>query len=251
MKVFIVYAHPEPKSLNGSLCRAAVDELQAQGHEVQVSDLYAINWKSQIDDFPNLSSEERLIVVEASAKGYALGALTEDVKAEQAKLAWADAVILLFPLWWFSMPAILKGWIERVYSGGYAYGVGAKRYGEGAFQGKRAMLAVTVGGPAEHYSPRAISGPMDDLLFPINHGILFYPGFDVLPPFVIYQAARLDEHAFATQDQLFRGRMRDLFATTPIPYRHQTSGDYDIPSMKLKEGIEKGNKQGFSLHVSD
>ncbi|POS68531.1 NAD(P)H dehydrogenase (quinone) [Diaporthe helianthi] len=144
MKVLIVRAHPEPKSLNGSLFRVAIDELQAQGHELQVSDLYAFKWKPQIDrvDFPHLSSEDRLIVVAASAKGYESGALTDDVKAEQAKLVWADAVVLLFPLWWFSMPAILKGWFERVYSAGHAYGIGAKRYGEGIFEGKRAMLAA-------------------------------------------------------------------------------------------------------------
>ena len=58
--------------------------------------------------------------------------------AEQDKLRWADALILQFPLWWFTMPAILKGWVERVYAYGFAYGVGehsdarwGERYGEG------------------------------------------------------------------------------------------------------------------------
>ena len=44
------------------------------------------------------------------------------------------------------------------------------------------MLIVTAGGWAEHYSPRGINGPIDDILFPIQHGMLFYPGFEVLPP---------------------------------------------------------------------
>ncbi|KAH7020447.1 Ribosyldihydronicotinamide dehydrogenase [Ilyonectria destructans] len=260
MRVLIVYAHPEPKSFHASLCQVAVNELHAQGHEVKVSDLYAMNWKSQIDrdDFPNSSSEERLDVVQASTQGYTSQVLTEDVKAEQAKLAWADAVILLFPLWWFSMPAILKGWIDRVFSAGYAYGVGehnekswGKRYGEGAFEGKRAMLIVSTGGWKDHYSPRGINGPMEDVLFPINHGVLFYPGFHVLPPFVTYQVGRQDEKAFATTEELLRERMRNLATTTPIAYRRQNFGDYRIPTMKLKEGVEKGDKVGFSLHIND
>jgi NAD(P)H dehydrogenase (quinone) len=49
------------------------------------------------------------------------------------------------------------------------------------------MLIVTAGGWAEHYSPRGINGPIDDILFPIQHGMLFYPGFEVLPPLVFYR----------------------------------------------------------------
>lgn len=58
------------------------------------------------------------------------------------------------------------------------------RYGKVRLAGKRAMLIVTAGGREEHYGPRGINGPIDDLLFPINHGVLFYPGYDMLPPFV-------------------------------------------------------------------
>lgn len=76
---------------------------------------------------------------------------------EQRKLLAADAVILLFPLWWFGMPAIMKGWFDRVWARGLAYGYknagNAHRYGEGGFAGKRALLAVSVGGPAQDYSP--------------------------------------------------------------------------------------------------
>ncbi|MBS4076671.1 NAD(P)H-dependent oxidoreductase, partial [Ameyamaea chiangmaiensis] len=188
MNVLIVFAHPERHSLNGALLDVAVSELTAQGHDVQVSDLYAMHWKAAVDkdDFPALSSDEPLKVWKASNDGFAANALTEDVKAEQEKLLWADTVILQFPLWWFAMPAILKGWVDRVYASGFAYGVGehseqrwGDRYGEGVMAGKRAMLMVTAGGWPEHYSDRGINGPIDDLLFPINHGILFYPGFTV------------------------------------------------------------------------
>lgn len=81
------------------------------------------------------------------------GTQSADIAGEQEKLLWADTVIFQFPLWWFSLPAIMKGWIDRVYAYGFAYGVGehsdthwGDRYGEGTFAGKRAMLVVTAGG---------------------------------------------------------------------------------------------------------
>ncbi|VEU20636.1 DEKNAAC101549 [Brettanomyces naardenensis] len=258
MKVLIVFAHPERNSLNGSLLDVAVAELQAQGHEVKVSDLYAMHWKAIVDrdDFPDLSVDERLKVSSASAHGFTTGGLTEDVKAEQEKLLWADTVILQFPLWWFAMPAILKGWVDRVFACGFAYGVGehsehrwGDRYGEGVMAGKRAMLIVIAGGWPEHYSERGINGQIDDLLFPINHGILFYPGFTVLPSFVAYKVDRMGEVEFDTLAEKLRQRMRTLETAKPILYRLQNGGDYVIPTMQVKPGLEKAGTVRFALHV--
>ncbi|MEY9592762.1 NAD(P)H dehydrogenase (quinone) [Bradyrhizobium yuanmingense] len=258
MKVLIVYAHPEQRSLNGSLRDVAVRELEAQGHEVRVSDLYAEGWKSEVDrgDFPSLPVDARLAVAAASKQAFEAGTLTADVKGEIEKLLWADALILQFPLWWFSMPAILKGWVDRVFVYGFGYGVGehsdkrwGDRYGEGTLAGKRAMLIVTAGGWQDHYSARGVNGPIDDLLFPINHGILYYPGYDVLPPFVAYQADRFDEAAFGATAERLRERMRTLATTLPIPYRRQNGGDYVIPSMQLRAGLESPGARGFALHL--
>lgn len=260
MKILLVFAHPEPHSLAASLRDAAIAELEAAGHEVQVSDLYAMRWKAQVDrsDFPLLAPEERLKVAGASGEAFAAAALTDDVKAEQNKLLWADALILQFPLWWYSMPAILKGWVDRVYAYGFAYGVGehsdkhwGDRFGEGKFAGKRAMLIVTAGGWEEHYSPRGINGPIDDLLFPINHGILYYPGFDVLPPFVAYRVDRLDAQRFETVSAELRARMRQLETADPLPYRRQNGGDYDIPGLRLRPELSARGSRGFALHLRE
>jgi NAD(P)H dehydrogenase (quinone) len=255
MKVLLVFAHPEPRSLNGALRDVAVKELEAQGHEVRVSDLYADGWKSEVDraDFPSFSPEARLIPVE---EAFQADMLSEDVKTEIEKLLWTDALILQFPLWWFAMPAILKGWVDRVFAYGFAYGVGehsdkrwGERYGEGTLASKRAMLIVTAGGWEEHYSARGVNGPIDDLLFPINHGILYYPGYDVLPPFVAYRVDRLDEAGFEAVAQRLRERMRTLATAAPIAYRKQNGGDYLIPSMQLRPGIGDPDTIGFALHV--
>jgi NAD(P)H dehydrogenase (quinone) len=258
MKVLFVFAHPEPRSLNGALRDVAIQELRAQGHEVQLSDLYADGWKSVVDraDFLSLAHDARLYPSQASGESFAANALTEDVKAEQQKLLWADVLILQFPLWWFTMPAILKGWVDRVYAFGFAYGVGEQndkrwgdRYGEGTLAGKRAMLIVTAGGWEEHYSARGVNGPIDDVLFPINHGILYYPGFDVLPSFVVYQARRLSEAGFPLVAERLRERMRTIATTEPIPYRRQNGGDYLIPSMQLRPELGDPGATGFLLHL--
>jgi NAD(P)H dehydrogenase (quinone) len=114
MKVLLVFAHPEPRSLNGALRDVAVKELEAQGHEVLVSDLYADGWNSELarGDFPSLAPGTRFKSAKASGEAFAANGLTADVKAEQEKLLWADTLILQFPLWCFSMPAILKGWVD-------------------------------------------------------------------------------------------------------------------------------------------
>jgi NAD(P)H dehydrogenase (quinone) len=258
MNVLIVYAHPEPTSLNGSLKDFSVNRLAAAGHDVQVSDLYAMNWKAIVDaddsqdppvgDYFNASLD--------SKHAFAHGRQREDIATEQDKLRWADAVILQFPLWWFSMPAILKGWVERVYACGFAYGVGehsdarwGNRYGEGAMAGKRAMLMVTMGGWDSHYAPRGINGPMEDLLFPIHHGVLHYPGFEVLPPFLVYRTSRVDEVRFAEACEALGRRLDDLFITQPIAYRRQNGGDYEIPALTLRPEIAP-EEVGFGVHVN-
>lgn len=254
MNVFLVHAHPEPRSLNGSLKTFAVEHLERAGHHVVVSDLHAMRWKTTLDadDFP--ASEARLDPGAASERAFATRTQPADVAEEQRKLLWADTVILQFPLWWYTMPAILKGWVDRVYARGFAYGVGehsdrrwGDRFGEGVMAGKRAMLVVTTGGWAEHYGPRGIGGPIDDLLFPIQHGILYYPGFDVLPPFVVHRTSRVDATRYAELTTAYAARLDTLATTPPIPFRRQNGGDYEIPAMTLRADLAPG-AVGFGIH---
>lgn len=257
MNILIVYAHPEAQSLNGSLKDFAVAHLQQAGHQVHVSDLYAMQWKTVLDadDTQRRLNPQRFDVSKESRHAFANGVQRDDIAAEQAKLLWADAVILQFPLWWFSMPAIMKGWFDRVYAEGFAYGVGehsdkrwGNRYGEGTFKGKRAMVLVTTGGWESHYSARGINGPMDDLLFPIQHGMLHYPGFDVLPAMVVHRTSRVDEDRYATLCHALAQRLDQLWTTTPIAFRAQNGGDYEIPQLTLRDDIARG-QTGFNAHV--
>lgn len=257
MNVLLVYAHPEPRSLNGALRDYTVERLRAAGHEVQVSDLYAMNWKAVLDgdDHLDRAADAPFHPVLDSKRAYDSGRQSPDIAAEQDKLRWADAVILQFPLWWFTMPAILKGWVDRVYAYGFGYGVGehsdvrwGDRYGEGTLAGKRAMLIVTTGGWESHYGPRGVNGPIDDLLFPIQHGVLHYPGFDVLPPYVVYRSSRMDEQRYAAVRDGLGERLDALWTTAPIGFRRQNGGEYEIPALTLKPEIAP-DRIGFHAHI--
>lgn len=220
MRVFIVHAHPEPKSFNGGLTNTARDALLAAGHEVVVSDLYAMGFNPVSDrrnfvtvhdlDYYRQQAEEAHA---ADHDGFA-----PDVRAEMDKLFWCDALILQFPLWWFGLPAILKGWVDRVFaSGGHIYG-GGKWYDRGVFAGKRAMCSVTIGGPPPIYSDRGLNGPISTILFPINHGMLYFVGFSVIEPFLVHAPARIGDGDRAAHLARYRERVLGLASAPTITY---------------------------------
>lgn len=247
MRTHIVYAHPHAGSLNAALRDEAVQSLEALGHSVTVSDLYAMDFKAvaDYDDFGPTDSEH---FIEAAAEAWEKDALAPDIKAEQEKLLAADNVILQFPLWWFTVPAIMKGWMDRVFANGFGYGTSRawKRYGDGVLAGKRAMIVVTTGAADAHLSDRGINGDINDLLFPIQHGVLFYTGMQILPPVVITGAGWQSEYTDMVKH--LRGRLETLAETEPIAYRRQTE-DYD-EHKRLLPGREAEGTTGFALHIA-
>ncbi len=131
MKVLWVFAHPERRSLSGSLYDDGVAWLEQSGHRVIQSDLYAMGWNPIVSaaDFGE-EGGQRLLVGGASASAYAEGRLSQDIVREQAKIEWADTLVIQFPLWWYGLPAMLKGWFDRVFLKGFAFGHRALDRGE-------------------------------------------------------------------------------------------------------------------------
>lgn len=253
MNILWVFAHPDHRSLNGSLRDAAAKALADAGHTVEESDLYRMNWNPVVDasDY-GLDATDRLRVATASSTALRNGTLAEDVAAEQEKVRRADAVVLQFPLWWFSMPAILKGWVDRVFVEGFGYGIrsergGTRRYGDGLMAGKRALIVTTMGGSEHTVSPRGINGALDELLFPIQHGFFWYTGMSVLPPVLIASADRMTDEAYTEAESTLVGRLGSLFTDTPIPFRRQNSGDYDR-NFVLQPDIADG-ESGVRVHT--
>lgn len=255
MKVLWIFAHPEPRSLSGALRDEGLRALRDEGHEVRESDLYAMGWNPVVDatDFGHDPSE-RLCVAAASRQALETRRLSPDIAAEQRKLDWADTVVVQFPLWWHGMPAILKGWFDRVFVEGYAYGVrppdGGRplRYGNGGLAGKRALAVVTVGAPEWTLGPRGIHGDIDQVLFPLLHGTLFYAGMRVVPPFIVAGANRISDDDYATTAKALREQLANIDATDPIPFRHQDSGDYDSDLILRPEFAE--GREGLAVHYS-
>lgn len=189
MKVLIVYAHPEPKSFNGALKDIAVSTLEKNGHEVVVSDLYKMNFKCIADEGDFLDRKDKTFLKYAVEQKHAYknNNFYEDIILEQKKLLWSDFVIFQFPIWWYSMPAILKGWFDRVYASGLIYGSDIGRYDSGGLKGRKAMLSVTTGSPKEAYTPWGMDGDMNDkILYHINHGMLYFSGMQPVEPFVAW-----------------------------------------------------------------
>ncbi|MDF2438126.1 MAG: quinone oxidoreductase [Bacteroidota bacterium] len=201
MKVFIVHAHPEPLSFNSALKDEAVKILEVSGHEVQVSDLYAMRFDpvGGKADFKSLTAPDYFKYQAEQLNAFNNDLFSEELKAEMEKLEWADLVIFNFPLWWFSLPAILKGWVDRVFAMGFAYGGGKGVYDNGIFKGKKGMLCITTGGPEIAYGPNGKNGELEKILYSINHGIFYFVGMDALEPHIVFSPARLTEEERNTQ----------------------------------------------------
>lgn len=252
MKVLWIYAHPEPRSLTGSLRDEGLRTLTDLGHEYQLSDLYAMRWNPVVDrDDYAQDPGERLLVAGESAAAYESGRLSPDIRAEHEKIEWADALVVQFPVWWYGPPAILKGWFDRVFVKGFGYGVTDEngtvlRYGEGKLTGKRALAAITLGGRRETFSPRGANGKLDDVLFPLLHGTFWYTGMSALPPFVVHSADRAGATEFETAAKDLRTRLENLATDDPIPFRYQNGGDYD-EDLVLKPHLAPG-RTGLDIH---
>lgn len=134
MRCLVVIAHPSATSLSHTLAAEAVRCLMAAGHTVIVEDLYATSFA------PALTGAER-------ASYYSCDYDARAIAAEIARLQEAEALVLVFPTWWFGFPAILKGWFDRVWAPGVAYDHGTPI--QPRLKQLRYTLAITtLGAPA-------------------------------------------------------------------------------------------------------
>lgn len=256
MNVLWVFAHPEPRSLGGALRDDAVAALERAGHRVTHSDLYAMGWNPVVTaaDYGH-DPAERFRVGPVSATALDRGSLSDDVLAEHDKITSADAVVVQFPLWWYSVPAILKGWFDRVLVKDFAYGIAdpehpgrTLRYGEGNLAGRRALVVTTAGGRAAALGPRGLNGDLDELLFPLTHGTLFYVGMEVLPTVVVPGANQVSDDEFRAAAAHLRERVLAIQDTEPIAFRTQNGGDYD-DDLVLRDRHAPG-RAGLGVHIT-
>lgn len=189
----IVHAHPEPHSFSSAQMTTAAQALGDAGYRVDVLDLYADKWAPVLarDEFAPVAGHfkpqaEQLRAIKD-------GALDAAVRDHLDRLLAADLLVLSFPLWWFSLPAILKGWVDRVFVMGGVFGGEYGDFGDAALTGRQAMLLLTTGGASESFQPGGAYGSIDDFLFHIHRGMLEFVGYQVLEPVTTYAPARMSE----------------------------------------------------------
>ena len=217
MNIFIVYAHAEPKSFNGALLQAAQDTLLAAGHAVVVSDLYAMTF-NPVSDRRNFTTVKNAAYFKQQIEelnATEVGGFAPDVEAELRKMEACDLMIWQFPLWWFGLPGILKGWVDRVFVMGRTYG-GERFYENGVFKGKRALLSLTTGGPESAYRKGAWNGDIDAILRPVQRGIFRFTGWDVLAPHIVYAPVRIAPEERTAALAAWADRLRAIVSEQPI-----------------------------------
>jgi NAD(P)H dehydrogenase (quinone) len=236
MKALVVYAHPEPRSFNCAMKDLAVETLRGRGAAVEVTDLYAMKFKAivGVDDFYGERADPEFLSIAAEQTlACETGTLASDIVAEQKKLERAELLILQFPIWWFGMPAILKGWADRVLARGFAY-VAGRKYDTGMLRGKTAMIAATTGTSADTYAPDGIDGDIHTVLWPVHNGLLRYCGFDVIEPFIAYMPGRVGPEVRQRYLDDYRARLLDI-EHAPRLFFHPAE-DYG-PNERLKSGV--------------
>lgn len=198
MHAHIVHAHPEPWSYNGALTRTAQQTLSACGYTLTVHDLYRTNFDpvERGGHYANRSVTETFAALAEQRHASKTGTLPHEIQSEISNLERADLIVLQFPLWWHGPPAILKGWMDRVFVNGGLY-TSRMRYDTGYFKGKRALVSVTTGAPRNAFGPGSRGGDFDVMLWPIQYS-LHYMGFAVLPPFVSYG---VQGHGYSYEDE--------------------------------------------------
>lgn len=162
MKVLVVYSHPNPASFGHAILEAVTEALKAGGHDTVVRDLYALRFDP--------------VLKPADFEGIGSGNLPADIKTEQSHIAWAERMIVIHPVWWTGLPAMIKGYIDRVFSYGFAYSINDQGIVK-LLGGKKVIIINTQGTPKEPYDA---SGMFEAMKKTSDTGIFQFCGMDVM-----------------------------------------------------------------------
>ena len=156
MNVLTIFDHPRRDSFCGAVLDAFVQGLDEAGHKIEIADLRAEGFDPRLppEDEPDWGN---------TAKVYSPAVL-----AEQARIERNDAIAFVFPVWWWSVPATTKGWIDRVWNNGWAYGTSSLSL-------KKARMFAVAASDAEQYAKRRYD---DAMLTQLVTGILNYCGIE-------------------------------------------------------------------------
>ncbi|PXW15289.1 NAD(P)H dehydrogenase (quinone) [Chryseobacterium sp. CBTAP 102] len=190
MRHLIIYAHPNENSLNHHLLSTVVETLQSRNEEIIVRDLYTIGFD------PVLSL--------ADMQGQRIGEISDDVRTEQEHISWAERITFIYPIWWTGLPAMMKGYIDRVFSYGFAY-----RYDQGIqkglLKGKKTVIINTHGKSNEEYEK---TGMDKALTLTSDNGIFIYSGLEIISHLFFDKA----DKASAENLDIWKDQIKNLYS---------------------------------------
>ena len=241
MQAHIVLAHPEPSSFNGRLAETSRAALAAAGWSCTLSDLYAMGFdpREGPGHYAARKDPERFHPQGEQRFAAETGALPVEVRDELDRLLASDLLVVHFPLWWFGMPAILKGWMDRVFVYGELY-KSDLRYDRGRCRGKRMIACVTTGASAAACAPNGREGDSRLHLWPILYPFR-YLGYQVLEPELLHGVGGVTylegrEGGQSTLDiyqERWRSTLESLGDRPALPYNRDE--DFDENTQLLPE----------------
>ncbi|MCP5367469.1 MAG: NAD(P)H-dependent oxidoreductase [Hyphomicrobiales bacterium] len=163
MNHLVVFAHPRANSFNQRVRDSYLAGLYAGGHQVVLRDLYRMGFDPVFTD--------------ADAQALRRGAPPPDIRAEMDHVTAADVITFISPIWWISLPAILKGYVDRVFAYGFAYRHGADGLVEGMLEGKKAVIFTSSGSTLEHFEK---SGKLQAVRTAQDLGTMEFCGIELL-----------------------------------------------------------------------
>jgi len=149
MKAFIVYCHPSENSFTRNMRDAFIKGVEDSGNEVILSDLYKMNFKSDMTEAEYLRDANYRNTPDVA----------EDVFAEQEKINQSDAIVFIYPVFWTEAPAKLVGWFDRVWTYGFAYGEKTMKVLD------KGMVLCSAGNPIERLKEFGLLDSMEKVMF--------------------------------------------------------------------------------------
>ncbi|WP_255290734.1 NAD(P)H-dependent oxidoreductase [Bacillus cereus] len=178
--------------------------------------IYLLSKKGHGNDFIQRENKEFLKYAVEQKQATKTNNFSADIQAEQEKLLWADFIIFQFPLWRYSVPGILKGWFDRVFTSGFIYSRD-ERYDTGKLKGRKVMLSTTTDSPKHAYTPYGMDGDMHEkILYHINHGMLYFSGLEPVEPFIAWTPSHNEEDRKRYLEE-YKKRLHNI---SEIPYIH-------------------------------
>ncbi|EMF30504.1 NAD(P)H oxidoreductase YRKL [Streptomyces gancidicus BKS 13-15] len=184
MHTLLVVAHPRPSSLTAQVADRARSRLEAAGSTVDLLDLHTEGFDPRMtfEDEPDIDDPGKVYSAE--------------VRAHMRRLEAADEIVIIFPVWWYGLPALLKGWIDRVWNHGFAYG---PRTFTSQLAGKRVLWLGLAGGTERAFTRSGVHGLLEQQL---TAGISRYSGIEAATSHVVYDTIDNGAAALETADAI-------------------------------------------------